>query len=52
MSWRFWAFESEQFCQTIWNYTNTILATPDPPKVHTMSYGVQANPGSIMGCSR
>jgi len=37
--------------QTVWNYTNTILAAPDPPRVHTMSYGLQHNPASDVGCS-
>jgi len=46
----FWYFRPSDFCGDLKNWTQTILATEDPPLVHSVSYGWQGNLTTLMGC--
>merc|ERR1712038_670944 len=46
----FWYFKSMDFCGDLKNWTQIILATENPPLVHSVSYGWQGNMTTLTGC--
>jgi hypothetical protein len=45
----FWYWESMDFCADLKNWTDTILASDNPPLVHSVSYGWQGDLAQV-GC--
>jgi len=47
----FWYQKGMDFCGDLANWTSTIISTPQPPLVHSVSYGWQGDLNGI-GCSK
>ena len=43
VSTEFWAWEGNDFCGDLYNYTGALLAAANPPLVNSISYGWQGN---------